>query len=252
MKVLVKASLLERIRRKELYIIFAIGALMILLTCTGNSSISINGESLVGFENKLMIFQIMVNFFSCILAVVLSMHTIPNEYERRNSHLVWIRGISQRKYHGSLCIANAIVCMMVLLVFYLMLGVFVVMNGQAALLLKVLPAYFITGINVLFVSALTGALSVIVPTFITGTIGIVCVVLGTFYPVISLAKDVLGGLGGQLLSIAFKVIPNLHGVQNQAYRMMLGQDMSINKILAVLLGIYVVSMGIVFFKKKEA
>lgn len=252
MKVLVKASLLERIRRKELYIIFAIGALMILLTCTGNSSISINGESLVGFENKLTIFQIMVNFFSCILSVVLSMHTIPNEYERRNSHLVWIRGISQRKYHGSLCIANMIVCMTVLLVFYMMLGVFMVMNGHAELLVRIIPAYMITGLNVLFVSALSGALSIIFPTFITGTIGIVCVLLGTFYPVISLAKDVLGGIGGQLLGIAIKVIPNLHGVQNQALRMMLSQEMSINKLLVVILGIYVVSMGILFFKKKEA
>lgn len=252
MKVLVKASLLERIRRRELYIIFAIGALMILLTCTEGSSISINGESLVGFENKLMIFQIMVNFFSCILACVLSMHTIPNEYERRNSHLVWIRGISQRKYHGSLCIANAVVCMLVLLVFYVMLGIFLVMNGQAALLPRTIPAYMITSLNALFVCVLTSALSVIVPTFITGTVGILCVVLGAFYPVLSLAKNVLGGLGGQLLGGALKIIPNLHGVQNQAYRMILGQEISLNKIFVALLAIYVASMGIVFFKKKEA
>lgn len=252
MRTLVKASLLERIRRKELYIIFAIGVLMILLTCTEGSTISVKGENLVGFENKLMIFQIMVNFFSCILAVVLSMHTIPNEYERRNSHLVWIRGISQRKYHGSLCIANAVVCMMVLLVFYVMLGIFLVMNGQAALLLRIIPAYMITSLNTLFICVLTSALSVLVPAFITGTIGIVCVVLGAFYPALSLAKDVLGGLGGRLLGGALKMIPNLHGVQNQAYCMMLGQEINLNKIFVALLAIYAASMGILFFKKEEA
>lgn len=252
MKVLVKGSLLERIRRRELYVIFAIGVLMILLTCTGNGSISVNGEELTGFRNKLMIFQIAANFFSCILAVVLSMNTIPNEYERRNSHLVWIRGISQRKYHGSLTVANGIVCMLVLLVFYVMLAIFLVMNNEAALLVRIVPAYLLTCLNALAACALTSALSIVVPTFITGSIGVLFVVLGVFYPVVDMARDMLGGLGGHILDGALKVIPNLHGVQNMAYRFLLEGTTGPNKLTGVLIAIGVAGLGILFLRKKEA
>lgn len=252
MKVIIRASLMERIRRRELYIIFAVGVLMILLTCTGEGSLSVNGEVLTGFENRMMIFQIMANFFSCILAVVLSMNTIPNEYERRNSHLVWIRGISQRKYHGSLCIANSIVCMMVLLVFYVMLAVFVLINGQAGLIPRLLPAYLITGLNCLFVSVLTSALSIIAPAFIAGTAGIMFVILGVFHSLLSLAKNIFGGFGGRLLGAMLKVVPDLHGMQDQAYRYILGQEPGLHKILAVVFATYIAGIGILVFRRKEA
>ncbi|MDO5154981.1 MAG: hypothetical protein Q4D51_03355 [Eubacteriales bacterium] len=252
MGVIVKGSLLERLRRKELYIIFAIGVLMILMTCTGNASISVSGQNLVGFRNKLMIFQILINAFSCLLSVVLSMHTIPNEYERRNSHLVWIRGISQRKYHGSLCIANCIVNLIVLFVFYCMLAVFLVMNGNAAMLVRMIPAYLFTALNIVFVCVLTSAVSIKVPVFVTGLVGIFCVVAGVFYPLFSLMKNVLGGLGGKLIGGALKVIPNLHGVQNQAYRYLLGEEILIRKIIGVVVAIYVVTWAIMVWKREEA
>lgn len=252
MKILVKASLLERIRRKELYIVFVIGLLMIILTCTGNNSISINGESLVGFENKLMIFQTLINFFSCLLAVVLSINTIPNEYERRNSHLVWIRGISQTKYHGSLCIANCVVSMAVLLMFYIMLGAFLIMNGHAEMMLREIPAFLVTGINVIFAATFTSVLSIKLPSFATGFIGITAVILGTFYPVLSLASNVLGGLGGKVIKAVLNVIPDLNAVQKQGYLLMMNENMNFHKIVLLLIATYIVTMGILFFKRKEA
>lgn len=252
MKVIMKGSLIERLRRRELYIIFGIGALMILLTCTGNASISVDGNALTGFENKLMIFQILTNFFACLLSVVLSMGTIPNEYERRNSHLVWIRGISQSKYHGSLCGANCIVNLLVLLVFYGMMGIFLVMNQQAGILVRLLPAYFITGLNVLFVCVLTSAISIKLPVFVTGLVGTISVVLGVFYPILSLIQNILGGLGGKVIGLVLKVLPNLHGVQSQAYQLMLGKEVDLHKIILIMVAIYVVSIGIPVFKRKEA
>lgn len=252
MGVIMKCSLLERIRKRELYIIFGIGVLMILLCCTGKSSISIDGQELTGFQNRLMIFHILVNAFSCMLSVVLSMRTIPNEYERRNSHLVWIRGISQPKYHGSLCIANCIVNMVVLFVFYIMLAVFLMINGHGEMIPGLIPAYFITCLNVWFICVFTSVLSIKVPLFITGLVSWLYVLIGIFHPLFISLQNISGGVSGKMIGILLKLIPDLHSVQSQSYHLVLGEGISVHKILAVLLSVYIVSIGILIFKKEEA
>lgn len=252
MGVIIKCSLLERVRRKELYIIFGLGVLMILLSCTGEASITIDGQELTGFQNKLMVFHILVNAFSCFLSAVLSMCTIPNEYERRNSHLVWIRGVSQQKYHGGLCIANCIVNVSVLFVFYVLLATFLIMNGQAKMLGSLVPAFFITCLNVLFVCVFTSVLSIKCPVFITGAFSILYVFVGVFYPLFSMLQNILGGIGGKLIGLILKIIPNLHAVQSQAYHLILGDGIKMHKIFAILLFIYVASIGNFIFKRKEA
>ena len=81
-------ALKEKIRRKELYIV------------------SVNGEAVTDYKILAPILLIVVNTISCILAVIMSLGTIPNEYERNTSHLVWIRKIPQYRYHGELALAN--------------------------------------------------------------------------------------------------------------------------------------------------
>ena len=99
-------ALKEKIRRKELYIVSAIGAFILLVFGTGSSSITINGEAVTDYKILAPILLIVVNAISCVLAVIMSLGTIPNEYERNTSHLVWIRKIPQYRYHGELALAN--------------------------------------------------------------------------------------------------------------------------------------------------
>ena len=106
MGTIIKNAIRERIRRKEAYVVLAI-ALFLLFFCSGeNSTIMTDGESLTGFHNMFMVMHVLVHAAGCILAVLLSYRTIPNEYARKTSHLVWVRGISQPVYHGGLTIAN--------------------------------------------------------------------------------------------------------------------------------------------------
>ena len=84
MRVIIVNALKERMRRKELYIIAAIGALLILLCSSDTTSLTIDGEPVTGFENMFMVLHVLVNAIGAILAVFLSIRTIPNEYERRS------------------------------------------------------------------------------------------------------------------------------------------------------------------------
>lgn len=252
MKVIIGCSLLERFRKKELYIIFAIGVVLIFLFCTGDGSISIDGQALTGFDNRLMLFHIFVNAITCLLSVVLSVNTIPNEYERRNSHLIWIRNVSQTKYHASLCIANIIVNLIVLFVFYLMLAIFLGLNAKAQIIPLLIPGYLLTGLNVIFICTLTSALSIKCGTFVTGLISILIAVFGIFYPALELIRNIMGGIGAKVIGFLMTFVPNLHMVQKQALEIYLGKNINLHELFVILFFIYIASLGIIIFRREEA
>lgn len=75
-------ALKEKIRRKELYIVSAIGVFILLVFGTGSSSITINGEAVTDYKILAPILLIVVNAISCILAVIMSLGTIPTECQQ--------------------------------------------------------------------------------------------------------------------------------------------------------------------------
>lgn len=252
MRVIIKNALRERIRRKELYIVIAIGILLMLLCSSDSSTLSIDGESVTGFKNMSMIMHILINAIGCILAVVLSVKTIPNEYERQNSHLVWVRGISQTKYHAGLSIANILSTMSAVAILYVVLAIYVISNGKLEYCMLMIPAFLIESINIIIVSLFTSVCSIFMPTMATGTIGILFAGCGIFYGLLDLYKNIIGGLGGKLLSALLIVIPDINGIQKQAQNLITGSKIDIHLILASVFAIYVISLGIFIFKKKEA
>lgn len=105
---IMKNALRERIRRKDIYVVIMIGILIVMMCMSGAATLSINGVSVTEFQ---MVMPLVMNVISVLgggIAIALSLRTIPNEYERKTSHLVWIRGVSQWKYHGQLALANIV------------------------------------------------------------------------------------------------------------------------------------------------
>ena len=97
---IMKNALRERIRRKDIYVVMVIGLFIVLLCMSGTVTLSIDGVPVTEIR---MLLPFVLNVASVIggaMAVALSLRTIPNEYERKTSHLVWMRGISQWNYHG--------------------------------------------------------------------------------------------------------------------------------------------------------
>ena len=115
---IMKNALRERIRRKDIYVVMVIGLFIVLLCMSGTVTLSIDGVPVTEIR---MLLPFVLNVASVIggaMAVALSLRTIPNEYERKTSHLVWMRGISQWNYHGQLALANVISSVAALLVLY--------------------------------------------------------------------------------------------------------------------------------------
>lgn len=232
-------ALKEKIRRKELYIVSAIGILILLLFGTGTGSLSIGGTTVTDYKILGPIMLIVVNAINCMLAVVMSLSTIPNEYERGTSHLVWIRKVPQWRYHGELALANVLAGLISEAILFAAMFVFMLTNHKADWLWRLFPAYLIIGINVAAVSMLTSMLSAVIPKFAAGAIASAAALAGIFHSILELLKDMVGGFGGELIKYALKLIPNLHQIQTQAGNVLHGGRVDIHVILTGLLAVYV-------------
>lgn len=252
MWIIMRNALRERLRRKELYIIVVIGAVLFLLCSSGVATISISGEPITGFRNMFLVLHTIINAIGCLLGVILSIRTIPNEYERRNSHLIWVRGISQQTYHVGLVMANVISSILATLILYGMLLAYTMIKGEGHVAWKLLAAFLLVAVNVGITSLFTSVLSIVLPVAITGTIGILLAFLGIFHGVFDLYRNVAGGIAGVILRILLKLIPDLNGIQMQAQNFVMGKKVNVHLILTGLLALYVCSLGIIIFKRKEA
>lgn len=252
MRAIMSNALRERIRRKELYIVMAIGVLMILLCGSDSSSITINGESLVGFRNMFMVMHVLVHVTGCILAVILSVNTIPREYERHNSHLVWVRGISQTVYHGGLAAANFLAAAISVGILYGVLAGYAVIKGYASYVPKMFPAYLIVIISVALVSLLGSVLSICLPSAVTGGASVGFALFGILHGFLELFKSTVGGIAGGCISCLLRVIPDLNGLQKQAYHFIMGESVDIHLLWTALFALWVISAGLFVLKKREA
>lgn len=252
MWVIAKNALRERIRRKELYIVVAVGILILLLCSSGTATIMMNGEPITSFDNMIVVMHTMVAAVGCLLAVVLGIRTIPNEYERKDSHLVWVRGISQPVYHGGLALANILSAMLATGILYFALAVYIVANGRTDYLVRMLPAFLIVCIAVATASLFTSVLSIVFPVAVTGILGILFALGGILHGILDLYKNVAGGVAGTLLKGLLFVLPDMNGIQQQARRLMAQGSVDVHLILTGLLAIYVLSVGIMVFRRREA
>ena len=160
----------EKIRKKMLYITTVLGILVVMIFSSDMGSLTIGGKNIKDYYVLIPILINVVNFLSGAIALAMSITTIPNEYERRTSHLIWSRGISQSKYHIDLAIGNVIVSWISGIILYITLGLFAIINGYNNMLGLIFAAMMFMFIYTAIICTLTSALSIKLPTVITGVI----------------------------------------------------------------------------------
>ncbi len=252
MWIITKNAWKERMRRKELYIVVAIGILLLLLCGSDSGTLMINGEPITSFDNMFTVLHVLMNAVGSFLAVILSIRTIPNEYERKNSHLIWVRGISQETYHVGLALANVLSSMFAMGILYLALAGYVVANGRMDVLIRMIPAFLIVCLNVALGSLFVSVLSIKLLPMATGALGIIFVMVGILHGVLDIYKSIAGGVSGAFLKGLLYILPDMHGIQKQAQNLMTQQQVDIHLILIGMLMLYIISIGLFVFKRKEA
>ena len=242
----------ERIRKKEFYIILLVAVLIFLLYGSGNVSIMIDGKTMSDFDVLFVVLHEVLFGVACILSFVMSLPTIPNEYERHSSHLVWTRGISQTKYHVGLALSNVFVSLLAATFFHLLLTLFCIKNGQGDFSLRGLLSLPIMFVAVCIVSVFTSVLSIRLPRALTGLLGVIFLIFGVFHGLLRIYESISVGFAGRVLAVMLAVIPDLHGIGAQARHLMTGEAFRSYVLWYGLLFLYLLTFGFVFIRKEQA
>lgn len=243
-------ALKERIRRKELYIVVAVAAIILAVFGNDSTTLNIDGEDIAGFKSMFKVMHVIVNAAGCLLAMILSLRTIPAEYQEKRSHLVWIRGVSQVRYHTQLAIANFISSAIAVVILYVVLVVYAVTRGESLNHLGL--AILVVFVNIAIISLLVSVLSIKLPSFAVGLIGSICVAVGVLHGILDIYKNIIGGLSGTFVKWVLVIMPDFNGIQSQAAGVVLGNGLDMHLVFKGLLTAFVISLGLWIFRKKEA
>lgn len=249
---IMKNALRERMRRKDIYVVIAVGILIVMMCMSGTATLAIDGVPVTEFSMMMPLVMNIISVLGGAIAIALSLKTIPNEYERKTSHLVWIRGVSQWKYHGQHALANIVSSLGALLVLYGSVMVFAGMRGEASVLVKGVPAFVLFAISTAAISLFTSVVSMVLPGMAAGIVCASCMLAATMYPVLETLSGILSGVARQLVRGILFVLPDLYSVQQQAANLLLGKAINIHSVLAGILVIYLCSVLLYFIRKKEA
>lgn len=248
---IMRTALMEKVRKKELYIVGILGLLIVLLFSSGNSNITISGESITGYSSLVKILLIVVNAVSGALAIALSLGTIDKEYERKTSDLILVRGVSQTRYHTELALANIVASCLAGLIMYIGILVFSLTSGETSSVIRLIPSYLIVCISITFISLLTSALTIKLPGLLSGIIATVVFIVGICHGLLELISGIAGGLSSKIIDVLLTVTPDLNAIQQQASNILSNSKVEIFEILSVLLMIYIVSILFVVLKRSQ-
>ncbi|SFC53586.1 hypothetical protein [Butyrivibrio sp. YAB3001] len=242
----------EKIRKKMLYVTTALGIIVVAVFSTDMGSLTVGGRSINDYHVLLPILINVLNFLNGAIALAISCSTIPLEYERRTSHLIWSRGISQGRYHMSLTVGNLVTSWISGIILYMTLGVFAVIKGYADILGKIAVAAVFMMLYAAIICMLTSALSIRIPTLFTGTIMVIILVFGAFRNALNLLTATLTGIGAVVIKRAIRLIPNLAGISTQAGNLVQEKPLNAHVIIMALLMIWIAGLLVMIVKREEA
>ena len=251
MLALIHNTFRERIRGKTFYVVAFIGMVIMLLVTTGDSNLTINGKKITGFEQMVPVALSITGFLSTLLAVMVSLRTIPDEFERKATHLVMIRGIKPWQYMFSLTVGNMLASLFCMLSLYISLCVFCAAYGKLGLILPTFLCIIVMSVNSLFLSAAVSVVSIKSPVYIAGLAGILIYAAGVLHGILDALANTAQGVGAVPARAILFLIPDFSAVQQQASNILTGASVDPEPILGSLMLLYLVlSLTFVLFRKE--
>lgn len=252
MATITRATLQEKLRQKDFLAVLGLGMLLLLLMSTGQASISIDGEAITGFPRVLGLMLTLMNALICLLAIGLSCATIANEYKRGSAHLVWVRNISQPTYHIGLTLGNCLASVLASGLLHLVLAIFLILQGQADLLPRVLPAFGLSLISLLASATLTSVLGLFLPPLAGAITALLLIGAELAHQTLETLSFFSDGSSSRLLRLILSLAPNLSGVTRQIHQLMLGRELDPFPLIQVLFWTYLISWVLLLYRKKAA
>lgn len=187
----------ENLRNKVLYLLAFLGILTVAALLLGgtvqvqdqgggpavNLTDSLLGTVQIGFT--------IIGLFSAVVAVVVSMNTVPREFERKTIHLLLVRPVERWQVALELLLGNVLTALA--LYALLSLGLVLVLAARGAnahYLLSLVPGLLTLSLNVAFTACLTTLLSARLPGAVAGFLGLGVYLAGALRGVLDLGLQI--------------------------------------------------------------
>lgn len=211
----------ENLRSKVLYVLAGLGLLVTTLLLTGNGTITnasgenlkatLRGTMLVGFN--------LMGVFGTLVTLVLSMNTIPREFERKTTHLLLVRPVHRWRLGLELLLGNILASwtFVALMSAGLVLGLLA--HGGQAYLGRLALAVLALGLNTALMAGVTTLLSSRLPGPAAAFVALSLYGLGSFAGTLRVMFDLSEGLWGKIGPIILPLIPPIDGVIEQTAKL---------------------------------
>ncbi len=252
MTVIARYQINEKLHEKSFYMLTALGMAFLFVIASGTASLSVNGEAVTGFRMMFPILYTIANTLACMFAALISSTTIPKEYERQSSHLIWSRRVTQPVYHSGLTLANFAIAALHALALTLVLVAYVLRDGEGVSLPMMIPIFLFLLLNVAAVVVFTSAMSILMPGTVALVLGMLLSLFGMGHTMLEMVARTIGGLSSTLIRGLLTIVPNFYGVAAEARRIMAGETASPHVFIATLTFLYISTLFLYAFRKREA
>ncbi|MBP2017443.1 hypothetical protein J2Z79_000826 [Symbiobacterium terraclitae] len=200
----------EGLRNRSLYLLAGVGLLLmfLLLVSSGGTVRDAAGNDLLAdAAGAMRVGFALAGFLGALVAVVLSMNTIPREFERGTAELLLVRPLPRWRIGAGFLVGNILSGWLFLLALVVPLFPALTVRGggdQLPDLLLALPGLLL---NVALTAAVTTVLSVWLPGPAAGFLGLLAYVLGAFGPELAALLALTDAWWAPLARTALALVP---------------------------------------------
>jgi ABC-type transport system involved in multi-copper enzyme maturation permease subunit len=212
----------ENLRNKVLYLLAGIGLLLLFAMLAGSGGKVTDGSGnnlLDSTEGLIRVGFALVGLLGSLVTVIVSMNTIPREFERQTIHLLLVRPLERWQIAGAFLMGNILTAWIFLLAMCLPLLAALQSRGADGLVPALLQAVPVLALSNALIAGVTTLCSTRMPGPAAAFMGLLCYGLGAFAPALHtmtlVSKSALAPLG----RLALLAVPPTGSLSGEALRL---------------------------------
>lgn len=246
----------EGLRNRVLYLLAGLGLLLMfaMLVGSGGKVTDAAGNNLLAdAEGAMRVGFAMAGLLSALVTVVLSMNTVPREFERGTIQLLLVRPRARWELGASFLLGNILSACLFLLVLVLPLFPALLVRGGAAQIPQLALSILGLLLNCAVIASLTTLLSTFVPGPAAGFLGLLFYGLGAFGPELGALVGLVEAWWAPLARLGVALLPPTGAVTAEMLKLFSpGMVLDARVLLGGLLYLWAVAgLTLVGFARRE-
>jgi len=212
----------ENLRNKALYVITGIGFLLMMAMLAGQGGTvkdAAGNDLLKDALGAMRVGFALIGVLGSLVTIVLSMSTMPREFERKTIHLLLVRPVSRWQVAGSFLVGNILTAWVLLLVLCVPLFFALTAKGAPDLAPRIFAAIPALALNLALITAVTTLASVWMPAPAAAFVGLLVYGFAAFSGTLGAIASISRESWAPLLKLFLFLLPPTDGVARETLKL---------------------------------